>query len=349
MNIVRNLSIVLILTTVCVNLKAQNTDACYYQIAERGKQLYKITEGKNQLNYQKMDFQFDTPVYLLAFNQKKKELLAISRGCHLLKINNAGEIYESVHLPNIEYPEALLVAITDKKENLYVAYSNLSTIYKIELDKDYKVTKLSSQLNSDVYDLAYQKKTNTFWSINNKGQLIGLNAKNFELSSTSELGLPTGCYGSVWFDGKETLYAHHNKQSKIYSINLKTKDAFIKDTAPFFGDWNDGTACYKVPKNKSKKENTNPVLSSTQLKESLKISEIELSPNPNQGKFKIHYTGLHPPNAEWVVTDITGRIVHRSSFNELEEIELKNVAPGNYTIQIVEDKVVLDHKKFVIH
>lgn len=349
MNIVKSLSVVLITITVCLNLEAQNKDACYYQIAEKGKQLYKITEGENQLNYQKMDFHFDTPVYLLAFNQKKKELLAISRSCQLLKIDNAGEIYESVHLPDIHRPANLLVAITDKKQNLFLSYSNLSTIYKIELDNDYKVSKLSSKVNSPVYDLAYQKKTNTFWSINYRGQLIGLNAKNFELSSTTELGLPIGFYGSIWFDGKETLYAHHNNKSKIYSINLKTKKVFIKDTAPFFGDWNDGTACYKAPKNRSKKENTNPILPSYKIKESLKISEIELFPNPNKGKFTIQYSGLHSPNAELLVSDITGRIVYRSIFSELEEIQLKNVAPGNYTIQIVEEKVVLDHKKFVIY
>ena len=190
---------------------------------------------------------------------------------------------------------------------------------------------------------------NTFWSINYKGQLIGLNAKNFELTSTTEIGLPKGFYGSIWFDGEQTLYAHHNKSCKIYSINLKTKQATIKDTAPFFGDWNDGTACYKVPKTRSKVENTNPVLTSTQLKRNLNISEMELYPNPNKGVFKIQYSGLHSANAHLIVTDIKGSVIYTSSFNELKEIQLKNAAPGNYTIQIIDDEVVIDTKKFVIH
>jgi len=349
MSSVKTTIIVLILSIISQNLFSQNMDACYYQIADKDKQLYRITEGEKHLNYQKMDFQFDVPVYLLAFNQKKKELLGISKKGELLKLNDAGKIDEKIILENIDNAEYLLIAITDKKQNLYLAHSNLSSIYKIDLNNTNKVTKLSARLDHDIYDLAYQKKANTFWSVNDKGHLVGLSTKDFELTSTTELGVPKGCYGSVWFDGEETIYAHHNESAKIYHINLTTKQATIKDSAPFFGDWNDGTACYKGSKIRANKVNSNPVLSSAQLKQSLNISEIELFPNPNQGKFKVYYKGLNKPNAEWIVADITGKIIYQSGFNELEEIQLKNVAPGNYIIQLVEDEEVIDHKKFVVH
>lgn len=102
MIIVKNILISIILIHISLSAIVQNMDACYYQIVNRGSQLYKITEDENHLNYQKMDLHFISSVYLLAFNQKKKELLAISRNCQLLKLYDIGKVYESLNLENID-------------------------------------------------------------------------------------------------------------------------------------------------------------------------------------------------------------------------------------------------------
>lgn len=357
-----------LLTFVSYNLFAQNKNAVYYQIANMGKQLYQVTETDNALNYQRINFKPNEAVYLLAFDHKNNNLLVLSNKCNLLTISMTGEVIAKNKIEGIKNPSSLLVSTTDDKGNLYVGDASLSQFYKINTST-YKATQLTINRNNEnlvnyrinrnntIYDISYIKKKKAFYAININGELIAFDEKTLTQKVLVKLDIPNGYFGSVWFDNKNQLFAHHNKTSKIYSVDLKTYEVKLRDVAPFFGNWNDGTACFKH-KFKSTNQNSegaknainsNPIQTAAEIRIEQNISDISLSPNPNNGIFKVNFNSNYSKTATLRIIDINGKVIYKDSFVNNNVIDLTNeYISGTFILQIIDRNIILDAKKFVM-
>jgi len=341
-------------TLVC---KAQNPNATYYQIAKMGKYLYEISEKDNQLLYQKITFASGERVCLLAYDHENNNLLAVTLKNNLLSIDRTGKILKRQKLPIDSRINAFVISTTDSKGYLYVGTSSLNELYKINTNT-LEIENLSGLKKNNlkdqkyrIHDMAYVKKSKSFLSVNDQGDLVSIKKSNLSITILAKLGLPKGVYGSIWYDGKNNLFAHHNWNRKIYSIDLKTKEAKLLDSAPFQGDWNDGTACFNVSKVKTEKENSNPIQNSIEIRHDENFSDIVLSPNPNNGIFKVSLDKDCSENVLIRVIDFSGKLIHQDTFvnNATIDLRKKYAATGTFIIQIVEDEVVIDTKKFIMN
>lgn len=210
----------------------------------------------------------------------------------------------------------------------------MDNIYVVNL-KNYSVKILSNSLSFSIYDIAYFKNKKTFYSINFNGALISLNKKDFSLTKSIDLGLPNGCYGSIWSDGKNVLYAHHNETQSVYKINLKNNNVLNIGKAPFNGDYNDAATCFKPSSNKrnliqkifyKKNENLSDTNNST--------IDLKIYPNPSKGIFTI--SSNLSPNNDIVVKIFNGnaQLVHKTEFSGSKKINLQGLPSGKYVLKI---------------
>lgn len=83
----------------------------------------------------------------------------------------------------------------------------------------------------------------------------------------------------------------------------------------------------------------------------LKIDDLVLYPNPNQGNFNIKFSSLSPSGVTVLVNDLLGRKIFEKQFNKAtnfnENIQLNNTQPGLYLLTVMDgDRKVV--KKIVI-
>lgn len=67
-----------------------------------------------------------------------------------------------------------------------------------------------------------------------------------------------------------------------------------------------------------------------------------IAPNPNNGQFKLNLGAIESEPLNILITDITGRIVHRQQVENISlniSIETENLIPGMYFISVDSEQV----------
>jgi hypothetical protein len=79
--------------------------------------------------------------------------------------------------------------------------------------------------------------------------------------------------------------------------------------------------------------------------------QAKLYPNPNNGSFTLAYDLKKNNDAEVLIYDVTGKVVYKTSLDNLEnmkQINTNNLNNGIYFIQLIHDKNLLWTDKLII-
>ena len=79
--------------------------------------------------------------------------------------------------------------------------------------------------------------------------------------------------------------------------------------------------------------------------------QAKLYPNPNNGSFTLAYDLKKNNEAEVLIYDVTGKMVYKTSLDNLEnmkQININNLHNGIYFIQLIHDKNLLWTDKLII-
>lgn len=347
MKFCQRLALLLLYVTVTINIATgQNTNPVFYQIANKGERVYKITESNNGLQYELTSFKSKNSAYLLAYNNKTNKLLVVTNNKKLLYVSDEGEIEKSIDL-DIPKSDFFVIANVDNNNNLYLSGQKMDNIYVVSL-KNYSVKVLSNPPGFSIYDIAYFKNKKRFYSIDFNGALVSLNKKDFSLTKSIDLGLPNGCYGSIWSDGKNVLYAHHNETQSVYKINLKNNDVLNIGKAPFKGDYNDAATCFKPSSNKknliqkvfSKKNRDINTLPNT--------IDFKVYPNPSKGIFTVSSNSLLYNNLVIQIFNANGGLLYSTKFSGTKTLNLKELPAGNYILKVSNSQGAIKSEKIII-
>jgi hypothetical protein len=80
--------------------------------------------------------------------------------------------------------------------------------------------------------------------------------------------------------------------------------------------------------------------------------QAKLYPNPNNGSFTLAYDLKKNNDAEVLIYDVTGKVVYKTSLDNLEnmkQINTNNLNNGIYFIQLIHDKNLLWTDKLIIN
>ena len=84
------------------------------------------------------------------------------------------------------------------------------------------------------------------------------------------------------------------------------------------------------------------------FKKDISVFDVSISPNPNNGRFKIEITNNKNASAEISIFDLMGNVIYSLQMkNSLAEINLSTVSKGIYYISLRNENKVIN-KKIII-
>ena len=141
------------------------------------------------------------------------------------------------------------------QENSYYFYrkGNDYGLYRIELDENseayLQVARIinGSELNLNIFDLAFHPDTNEAYSVDSRGVLHRIDVTNGSSTALGNVG-QSGTFGAVYFDVEGTFYISRNSDGHIFRIDVSSDDPQTElfASGPASGN-NDGARCATAP------------------------------------------------------------------------------------------------------
>lgn len=317
----------------------QTNEKLFFQIIEKGK-LIKIIEKDDQLKFERIKFNIDEEVFLLAYDKSTSSLCALTnetKTLHRLDLN--GNIVSSRVLENVPKNKDYVISAMDEEGNLFLGGFRAKHLLKVNIHTG-KVERIRLQTNKlSFFDATYIEEEKALYAITHEGYLIKIIAATGKITKVENVQFEPGTYGSIWRDAENCIYGFNKHTKNLNRYNPTTKEIFCVGKASYHGGYNDGTAVINHKKEAPKPEAIN------------KDELFSVYPNPNYGRFTISLASETPSDKTLSVFNKLGVLIKEQQIEEgvlKIDMDLGNVTAGDYYLTIDAKDERLATKKIVV-